>query len=150
MKRYFWSLLWEIEFCGEYFCCTWKSRAIKNSAIFPFAFYLGEKLLPGDKHVMTEYALSEYSRQMNLTVNSLEKRDFGGYVCSSVNALGKADGVVRLQGTENSQILFKIVFRQFPSSSPAVSSWLKSDTTCDTSDNNIWSSTISVCESITY
>ncbi|KMQ95858.1 lachesin-like isoform x4 protein [Lasius niger] len=56
-----------------------------------------EKLLPSDKYTMSEYALSEYSRQMNLTVKSLEKRDFGGYVCSSVNALGKADGSVRLQ-----------------------------------------------------
>ncbi|XP_012216916.1 lachesin-like [Linepithema humile] len=57
----------------------------------------GEKLLPSDKYAMSEYALNDYSRQMNLTVNSLEKRDFGGYVCSSVNALGKAEGVVRLQ-----------------------------------------------------
>ncbi|XP_070168245.1 lachesin [Polyergus mexicanus] len=57
----------------------------------------GEKLLPSDKYTMSECALSEYSRQMNLTVNSLEKRDFGGYVCSSVNALGKAEGSVRLQ-----------------------------------------------------
>ncbi|XP_014486075.1 PREDICTED: lachesin-like [Dinoponera quadriceps] len=56
-----------------------------------------EKLLPNDKYAMSEYALSDYSWQMNLTVNSLEKRDFGGYVCSSVNALGRADGVVRLQ-----------------------------------------------------
>lgn len=47
---------------------------------------------------MSEYALNEYSWQMNLTVNSLEKKDFGEYVCSSVNALGKADGIVRLQG----------------------------------------------------
>ncbi|XP_072749776.1 lachesin [Anoplolepis gracilipes] len=57
----------------------------------------GEKLLPSDKYSMSEYALNDYSRQMNLTVNSLEKRDFGGYVCSSVNALGKAEGSVRLQ-----------------------------------------------------
>ncbi|XP_011266233.1 lachesin [Camponotus floridanus] len=57
----------------------------------------GEKLLRNDKYTMSEYALSDYSRQMNLTVNSLEKRDFGGYVCSSVNALGRADGSVRLQ-----------------------------------------------------
>jgi hypothetical protein len=54
---------------------------------------------------MSEYAQNDYSRQMNLTVNSLEKRDFGGYVCSSVNALGKAEGVVRLQGIENSDII---------------------------------------------
>ena len=47
---------------------------------------------------MSEYALNDYSWQMNLTVNFLEKKDFGEYVCSSVNALGKADGIVRLQG----------------------------------------------------
>ncbi|EFN86283.1 Lachesin, partial [Harpegnathos saltator] len=56
-----------------------------------------EKLLPSNKYTMSEFALSDYSWQMNLTVNSLEKQDFGGYVCSSVNALGRADGVVRLQ-----------------------------------------------------
>ncbi|KZC11652.1 Lachesin, partial [Dufourea novaeangliae] len=56
-----------------------------------------EKLLPGDKYVMSESALNDYSWQMNLTVNSLEKKDFGEYVCSSVNAIGKADGVIHLQ-----------------------------------------------------
>ncbi|XP_033177734.1 uncharacterized protein LOC100742311 [Bombus impatiens] len=59
--------------------------------------YAGEKLLPSEKYKMSEYALNDYSWQMNLTVNSLEKRDFGEYVCSSVNALGKADGIVHLQ-----------------------------------------------------
>ncbi|XP_017893335.1 lachesin [Ceratina calcarata] len=57
----------------------------------------GDKLLPGDKYVMTEHALNDYSWQMNLTVNELTRPDLGEYVCSSVNALGKADGVVRLQ-----------------------------------------------------
>ncbi|XP_076298275.1 dpr-interacting protein lambda isoform X2 [Lasioglossum baleicum] len=55
------------------------------------------KLLSSDKYVMSDYAVNDYTRQMNLTVNSLEKKDFGEYVCSSENALGKADGVVRLQ-----------------------------------------------------
>ncbi|XP_076665974.1 dpr-interacting protein lambda [Andrena cerasifolii] len=57
----------------------------------------GEKLLPSDKYAMSEYPLNDYSWQMNLTVNSLKKRDFGEYVCSSANALGKTDGVVSLQ-----------------------------------------------------
>ncbi|KAG7202952.1 hypothetical protein KM043_010089 [Ampulex compressa] len=57
----------------------------------------GEKLLPSDKYAMSEYALNDYSWQMNLTVNSLEKKDFGEYVCLSENALGKADGAVHLQ-----------------------------------------------------
>ncbi|XP_078043949.1 dpr-interacting protein lambda [Augochlora pura] len=56
-----------------------------------------EKLLSSDKYVMSDSAVNDYSRQMNLTVNSLEKKDFGEYVCSSENALGKADGTVRLQ-----------------------------------------------------
>ncbi|KOX68953.1 General transcription factor II-I repeat domain-containing protein 2 [Melipona quadrifasciata] len=46
----------------------------------------------------SKYALNDYSWQMNLTVNFLEKKDFGEYVCSSVNALGKADGIIHLQG----------------------------------------------------
>lgn len=106
----------EIKSRGKCFC-KWKKHAhtIKSSAIFPFAFYLGEKLLPSDKYRMSECALSEYSRQMNLTVNSLEKRDFGGYVCSSVNALGKAEGSVRLQGMENSDMIAKNMFPQLSS-----------------------------------
>lgn len=109
----------EIKFRGKCFC-KWKSQAIKSSAIFPFAFYLGEKLLPSDKYTMSECALSDYSWQMNLTVNSLEKRDFGGYVCSSVNALGKADGSVRLQGTENSDMIAKKIYIYFFSSRPNI------------------------------
>ncbi|XP_044765795.1 lachesin-like [Coccinella septempunctata] len=57
----------------------------------------GEKLLPNDKYEMSESPLNEYSLLMNLTIKFLEKRDFGGYICTSSNALGKADGVVRLQ-----------------------------------------------------
>lgn len=58
----------------------------------------GEKLIPGDKYIMTEHFINEYSMQMNLTVLNLDKSDFGGYICISSNALGKAEGVVRLQG----------------------------------------------------
>ncbi|XP_048509659.1 lachesin-like [Athalia rosae] len=57
----------------------------------------GEKLLPNDKYMMAETTLSDYAWQMNLTVHSLEKKDFGGYVCSAETALGKAEGVIRLQ-----------------------------------------------------
>lgn len=67
---------------------------------------------------MSEYALNEYSWQMNLTVNSLEKKDFGEYVCSSVNALGKADGIVRLQGKyrfKNSNDVFLHLFTNIAS-----------------------------------
>lgn len=47
---------------------------------------------------MTETVLNEYTLLMNLTIRSLERKDFGNYVCTSSNLLGKAEGVVRLQG----------------------------------------------------
>ncbi|XP_066586606.1 lachesin-like [Prorops nasuta] len=59
-----------------------------------------EKLLPSSKHSMSEHALSDYSWQMNLTINMLQKSDFGSYVCLSENALGHTEGVVRLQEME--------------------------------------------------
>lgn len=71
---------------------------VKLKAYDILVFRLGEKLLPNDKYAMSESALNDYSWQMKLTVNSLKKKDFGEYVCSSENALGKADGVARLQG----------------------------------------------------
>lgn len=60
----------------------------------------GVRLLPSDKYTMTEFLLSDYAWQMNLTIHDLEKRDFGGYACSAVNALGSAENVVRLQGED--------------------------------------------------
>lgn len=48
--------------------------------------------------MMTEISLGDYEWQMNLTVHSLNKSDFGSYFCSAENALGKAEGAVRLQG----------------------------------------------------
>lgn len=57
----------------------------------------GEKLMESDKYIMEEEPISEYALLMNLTIRNLEKRDFGGYVCTSVNALGKVEGSVRLQ-----------------------------------------------------
>lgn len=35
---------------------------------------------------------------MNLTIKNLQKTDFGAYTCTSVNALGKQDARIRLQG----------------------------------------------------
>nr|CAD7439231.1 unnamed protein product [Timema bartmani] len=58
---------------------------------------LGEKLIDSDKYSIEEILLNEYSLLMNLTIRNLERRDFGGYLCSSVNALGKVEGAVRLQ-----------------------------------------------------
>lgn len=54
--------------------------------------------MPSLKYSMEEYLVNDYSLLMNITIRTLEKRDFGGYVCSSVNAMGKADGLIRLQG----------------------------------------------------
>lgn len=51
---------------------------------------------------------------MNLTIRNLEKRDFGGYTCSSSNALGKAEGTVRLQGS-NFVVSFLCVIFSFQS-----------------------------------
>lgn len=50
---------------------------------------------------MTEAVTNNYVWHMNLTIKNLQKADFGTYICSSVNALGKSDGRVRLQGTYN-------------------------------------------------
>lgn len=72
----------------------------------------GEKLIPSEKYAMEEVALNEYSLLMNLTIRSLEKRDFGGYICKSSNALGKAEGTVRLRG-EFSVILTNVSNRPF-------------------------------------
>lgn len=54
--------------------------------------------MPSAKYSMEEYPINDYSLLMNITIRSLERRDFGGYVCSSVNAMGKAEGLIRLQG----------------------------------------------------
>lgn len=64
--------------------------------------------MPSDKYTIEETMLNEYSLFMNLTIRSLEKRDFGGYICSSSNAFGKAEGVVRLQGKSFSIILLAL------------------------------------------
>ncbi|XP_077285503.1 dpr-interacting protein lambda [Arctopsyche grandis] len=57
----------------------------------------GDKIMMGGKYVMSETQLNEYSFYMNLTIKGLERKDLGGYVCASVNALGKVEGSVRLQ-----------------------------------------------------
>jgi hypothetical protein len=66
------------------------NRAI---ALFP-----GDKLLGSNKYEITEALINDYSLQMNLRILNVQKHDFGGYLCSSVNALGKVEGSVRLQG----------------------------------------------------
>ncbi|XP_050065335.1 lachesin-like [Aphis gossypii] len=57
----------------------------------------GGDLMPNAKYKMSETPINEYSLQMDLTITSLEPKDFGGYLCIAKNALGKAEGTIRLQ-----------------------------------------------------
>ncbi|XP_049814044.1 lachesin-like [Schistocerca nitens] len=54
------------------------------------------KLMEGSKYAMSETPMG-YSLVMNLTIRSLEARDFGSYTCMAKNPLGSADGTIRLQ-----------------------------------------------------
>ncbi|XP_012135152.1 lachesin isoform X2 [Megachile rotundata] len=57
----------------------------------------GIKLLPDEKHDLSEVTLNDYAYQLNLTIRRLNRDDFGSYTCSAENLLGKADGTIRLQ-----------------------------------------------------
>lgn len=74
-------------------------------------FTIGGDLIPNAKYKMTEAPINEYSLQMDLTITNLEHKDFGGYLCIAKNALGKAEGSIRLQGT-----YFKSIFLFYYSS----------------------------------
>lgn len=56
------------------------------------------KLHEGQKYIISEGLVNAYTWQMNLTIRKLQKDDFGAYTCTSINALGKAEGRIRLQG----------------------------------------------------
>lgn len=47
---------------------------------------------------MSETPINEYSLKMDLIIANLDPKDFGGYLCIAKNALGKAEGSIRLQG----------------------------------------------------
>lgn len=64
---------------------------------------------PGDKYKMTDYQINDYSWQMNLTIRISNVSDFGSYVCSATNALGTAQGVVRLQGINSENFFLTLV-----------------------------------------
>jgi hypothetical protein len=76
------------------------------------------KLYHGEKYLMTESMINSYTWQMNLTVRNLQKSDFGQYVCSSDNALGKSDAPIRLQGEKmTGKLIFLICTFFFTSNS---------------------------------
>ncbi|XP_015429036.1 PREDICTED: lachesin-like [Dufourea novaeangliae] len=57
----------------------------------------GIKLLPDEKHDLSEVPLNDYAYQLNLTIKRLHRDDFGSYTCSAENLLGKTEGTIRLQ-----------------------------------------------------
>lgn len=59
---------------------------------------IGIKLYEGQKYIITEGEINSYTWQMNMTIKNLQKGDFGAYICTSINALGKNDARIRLQG----------------------------------------------------
>ncbi|GBP59604.1 Lachesin [Eumeta japonica] len=61
---------------------------------------LSDKLLENSKFRVSEVALNEYSLWLNLTIVSLAPADYGVYVCSSVNGLGKMESQVSLHRLE--------------------------------------------------
>lgn len=54
--------------------------------------------MESSKYEIKEVPINDYSLHMNLKILNVQKHDFGTYVCASVNALGKVEGSVRLQG----------------------------------------------------
>ncbi|XP_015012792.2 lachesin [Drosophila erecta] len=55
------------------------------------------KLHNGNKYNISEEMINLYTWHLNLTIRHLTKSDFGTYSCSSVNALGKSESLIRLQ-----------------------------------------------------
>ncbi|CAD7079680.1 unnamed protein product [Hermetia illucens] len=56
------------------------------------------KIHDGSKYSISEALIrNSYTWQLNLTIRNVQKSDFGVYVCSSVNALGKREAYVSLK-----------------------------------------------------
>lgn len=70
------------------------------------------KLHDGLKYTISEGLMNAYTWQMNLTIKNLQKNDFGSYTCTSVNALGKQDARIRLQGDFLALNVYSFVFKK--------------------------------------
>lgn len=77
---------------GSYILLKYKNILQFNSFLFL------EKLHDGLKYNISEALINLYTWQLNLTIRNLKKGDFGAYTCSSVNALGKDEKRINLQG----------------------------------------------------
>lgn len=82
------------------------------ACIIIFFFLPGGDLIPSIKYKMSETPINEYSLQMNLTITNLDSNDFGGYLCIAKNALGKAEGSIRLQGILKSYSYYILYLNQ--------------------------------------
>ncbi|KPJ19456.1 Lachesin [Papilio machaon] len=61
---------------------------------------VSDKLFENPKLRIAETIVNEYSQWMNLTIKSLAPKDYGTYICASVNALGKMESQVSLHRLE--------------------------------------------------
>ncbi|XP_068626745.1 lachesin-like, partial [Battus philenor] len=61
---------------------------------------VSDKLFENPKLRISETIVNEYSLWMNLTIKALAPKDYGTYVCASVNALGKMESQVSLHRLE--------------------------------------------------
>lgn len=76
--------------------------------------FLGNiKLHNSNKYNISEEMINLYTWHLNLTIKYLTKSDFGSYSCSSVNALGKSETRIRLQG-KNKNYINVLIINYFP------------------------------------
>lgn len=72
------------------------TKLTQPNLLLPFSAPVSDKLAENTKLRVYETIVNEYSLWMNLSIKSLAPKDFGVYVCASVNALGKTENQVSL------------------------------------------------------